>query len=209
MSWRDRGLGVLDAVRSAAPVAWVAGAVVVVLMGLVAFLLTGRAAGPPPPVVQLPRADSATTAPGSGPSGEVLVVHAAGAVVRPGVYQVPAGSRVNDVVNAAGGPAADADVDQLDLAAKVGDGDRVYVPRHGESVPAATAAGGAAPGPIDLNRATVEQLDALPGVGPATAKAIVDWRTRHGRFRSVQDLLDVPGIGPSKLDRLKTLVMVR
>jgi competence protein ComEA len=210
MSWRDRGLAVLDTIRSAAPIAWFAGAAVLVAVGVVALLVAGRAGGAPRPVVRLPRADTVTTAPGSPSEGEGLVVHAAGAVVRPGVYRVPAGSRVNDVVNAAGGPAADADVDQLDLAAKVGDGDRVYVPRRGETMPSANANGSAAPaGPVDLNRATVEQLDGLPGVGPATAKAIVDWRTRHGRFRSVQDLLDVPGIGRSKLDRLEALVVVR
>jgi competence protein ComEA len=208
MSWRDRGAAALDTIRSAAPVAWVAGAAVLVAVGVVALLVAGRAGGAPRPVVRLPRADTVTTVAGSPSEGEVLVVHAAGAVVRPGVYRVPAGSRVNDVVNAAGGPAADADVDQLDLAAKVGDGDRVYVPRRGETVPNANASAASA-GPLDLNRATVEQLDGLPGVGPATAKAIVDWRTQHGRFRSVQDLLDVPGIGRSKLDRLKALVVVR
>jgi len=209
MSWRDRALAAVDAARAAAPVAWVVGAALVVAAGIAVFVLAGRSSGGGVPVVRLPRADTATSLAGASVGDEAIVVHAAGAVARPGVYKVPGGSRVNDVVTAAGGPAVDADLDQLDLAAKVSDGDRVYVPRRGESVPAVAGGPAGTTGPLDLNRATVEQLDGLPGVGPATAQAIVDWRTKHGRFRSVQDLLDVPGIGPAKLDRIRSLVIVR
>ena len=155
--------------------------------------------------------DPATTA------AAVVQVHAAGAVVAPGVHRLPAGARVADLVAAAGGLTPDADVDRVNLAAVLVDGSRVYVPRRGESsvpnVPAEVGAGGGAgpstpKGPVDLNTATVEELDTLPGVGPTTAQAIIDHRTRNGPFRSVDDLAKVRGIGPAKLAELRPLVTV-
>jgi competence protein ComEA len=148
----------------------------------------------------------------------VLVVHVAGQVARPGVYQLPAGARVDDAVAAAGGALATADLDVVNLAAHVADGDRVFVPAVGETVPgvvgpsgastgSASGSGTGAAGPVDLNAATAEQLDALPGIGPATAAAIVEHRERVGPFVTVDDLLDVPGIGPAKLDALRGLVV--
>ena len=147
-------------------------------------------------------------------------MHAAGAVVRPGVYVLPSSARVADALAAAGGTAAEANVDQLNLAAKLLDAQRIYVPRQGEAPPPPDLAAG--PGtagptgtasgtpaePIDLNAATAAQLDVLPGVGPATSNAIVTYRTKHGPFRSVSDLLSVPGIGPAKLDAIRPLVRV-
>ena len=109
-------------------------------------------------------------------------------------------------------------MEQLNLAARLSDGERIYVPRKGEAAPAVLAApapaggaakaGGAPAGPVDLNTATAEQLEALPGVGPATSKAILAYRASHGRFRSVTELLEVPGIGPTKLEALRPLVKV-
>jgi competence protein ComEA len=145
----------------------------------------------------------------SAPS--TVLAHAAGAVRSPGVYSLPAGARVKDLLDAAGGPAADADLDRINLAAPVADGSQVYVPRQGEALPVGAAGGGgvATPaGPLDLNTATLEQLDALPGVGPATAKAILDERSKRGRFGSVDELLDVRGIGPAKLEAIRDLVTV-
>lgn len=147
-----------------------------------------------------------------------IVVHVAGAVAVPGVYRLAPTARVVDAIAAAGGAAADAQLDAVNLAAPVHDGDRVYVPGAADptvSVPAGvssstgTGSGGSTPaGPIDLNSATVEQLDALPGVGPATAQAIVDHRDRNGPFASVDALGDVRGIGPAKLEALRPLVTV-
>ena len=149
-----------------------------------------------------------------------VTVHVAGQVASPGVYAIPSGGRVADAVIAAGGTASEADLEQVNLAARVSDGERVYVPKKGEAPPVvlggapgapASATGGKAPpagGPVDLNTATAEQLEALPGVGPATSKAILAYRSSHGRFRSVTELLEVPGIGPAKLEALRPLVRV-
>lgn len=154
-------------------------------------------------------AQTTTTAPA------VLVVHVAGAVARPGVYELAAGSRVVDAVDAAGGTTPEADPAGLNLAAPVTDGERVYVLRAGEVPPVAPAPSPRAPGgatttatagPVDLNRATVEELDDLPGVGPATATAIVAHREEHGPFAGVDDLEAVPGIGPAKLAAIRELV---
>ena len=149
-----------------------------------------------------------------------IVVHVAGAVAAPGVHALVPSARVADAVTAAGGAAPDADLDGVNLAAPLVDGQRVYVPRVGEvdpaSVPSGAPAAGegggsgttAPAGPVDLNTATAADLEALPGVGPATAAAIIDDRTRNGPFASVDDLDRVSGIGPAKLDALRELVTV-
>jgi competence protein ComEA len=176
---------------------------------------------PVPPVEStLPVATPSTTLVGSGttaaPGGPqpavvasaVVVVHVAGAVVAPGVYELVGPVRVHDAVLAAGGPTGDADRDALNLAAPVPDGSRVYVPVAGEAAPSdlVSSPTGAAAGPVDVNRAEAGDLEALPGVGPATAAAIVTERERNGPFLTVDDLERVPGIGPAKLDALRDLV---
>src|SRR4051812_8574929 len=150
------------------------------------------------------------------PAAAGSVVHVAGAVRRPGVYRLPAGARVQDAVERAGGARSSGDVNAINLAAKVVDGQQVVVPSRARggaasAAPGAAAAGSGATGavagpPISLNNATVEQLDTLDGVGPATAQKIIAWRTQHGGFRSVADLGQVPGIGPKKLAALKDKV---
>jgi competence protein ComEA len=157
---------------------------------------------------------STTTAPTE------IVVHVAGAVVSPGVRRLPPGSRVTDALDAAGGALPGADLPRINLAAPLVDGQQVYVPKPGEEVPVAAGAGlpggagatgpgGPVPGaPVDLNTATAEQLETLPGVGPATAAAIIAHREQHGPFTSVDQLLDVRGIGEAKLEQLRDLVSV-
>jgi competence protein ComEA len=203
-SWREHLSEAVAAAR-ARPAVAAAIAVVAVAAGIVGLVVFGHRSQPPP--LTLPRA-SAQAAPATPTTSVDLVVHVAGAVRSPGLVKLPSGTRVGEAITAAGGPAPDADIDQVNLAARVGDGDRIYVPRRGEAPPPVAAGGGstAKPGPVDLNSATPEQLDALPGVGPATANAIVQYRTRHGRFRTVDNLLDVPGIGPAKLSTLRPLV---
>ena len=142
------------------------------------------------------------------PASDALVVHVAGAVVSPGVYAVPDGSRVIDAVRAAGGFAVDANPDAVNLAAVVADAQRVYVPRVGEAAVVDAGGSGTAAGPINLNSATADQLDELPGVGPATAAAIIAHREQHGPFATVEQLGDVRGIGPAKLDAIRGLVTV-
>jgi competence protein ComEA len=155
-----------------------------------------------------------STTPADGAPMADLVVHVAGAVLNPGVHRLSVGARVIDAVTAAGGPLPDASIDAINLAAPLVDGLRLYVPRVGEVVDvvepeaAAPTGSGAPAGPVDLNRATVAELDRLPGVGPATAAAIVEHRERAGPFATVGDLEDVPGIGPAKLAALAGLVTV-
>ena len=135
------------------------------------------------------------------------LVDVTGAVRRPGVYTLRDGDRVQDAVRHAGGPTGRADLESINLAAKVVDGQQIVVPRRGvQGSPgaAAVATGTVAAGaPVSLNTATAEQLDTLEGVGPATAQKILAWRKEHGGFRSVEDLGQVPGIGPKKLAALR------
>ncbi len=145
----------------------------------------------------------------AAPAGPKQVyVDVVGAVRRPGLYRVRSGARVADAVAHAGGPTRKADLELVNLAALVADGEQVVVPQRGAAgPPAAAAAPGSAPaGPVHLNSATLEQLDALPGVGPVTAQKIIDYRTQHGGFGSVDDLDAVPGIGPARLADLRPLV---
>jgi competence protein ComEA len=209
VTWRDRLTAVADrlGVEPARLIRGLIAAAAALVVGAVVFV--GWRSSAPPPELTLPRATPAGVAPTS--STPAATAHAAGAIAQPGVYKLPPGARVTDLLDAAGGPLGDADLDQLNLAAPVGDGERIYVPRRGEAPPPAAGAGAAgavASGPVDLNRATAEQLDGLPGVGPATAKAIIDHRTRNGRFRTVDDLLEVRGIGDAKLEALRDLVKV-
>jgi len=180
----------------------------------------GSAAGAPDTAGYDPVPASTTTGPG-------VAVHVAGAVLHPGLYHLPVGSRVADAVASAGGRLPRADLDRLNLAARLVDGQKVYVVRRGEPAPPDVAGGGAgdvgggwaagaaaggesgAPAdPIDLNAAGLAVLDSLPGIGPATARAILEERARRGGFRSTRDLLRVPGIGEGRFSRLKDHVRV-
>jgi competence protein ComEA len=211
VGWRERihALAAAVGVEPNRLLRWLATGLAVALVAVAGLVMWSRSS--PAPEVVLPRVGSA-----GDPGGAVTTTsavdaataHAAGAVLRPGVYKLPPGARVTDLLDAAGGPVPDADLDQLNLAAPVADGERIYVPHRGESPPPVAGAPPGPTGPVDLNRATAEELDALPGVGPATAKAIIDHRTKNGRFRSVDDLLEVRGIGEAKLADLRDKVKV-
>lgn len=150
-----------------------------------------------------------TASPGSAP-GLALVVHVVGLVVRPGVVRVPDGSRVADAIRAAGGLRPGARGITLNLARRLVDGEQLVVSRgaaragEGQGGAAVTASQSATvgDGPLDLNSATLEQLESLPGVGPVLAGRIVEWRVAHGRFSSVEELGEVTGVGDKTLANL-------
>ena len=164
-----------------------------------------------------PELSSETPQPGT------VIIHVAGAVAVPGIVQLPAGSRVHQAVAAAGGGTPSADLNRLNLAAVLSDGQKLYVPRAGEEIPAGApvssgppgeagngTAGGTASagGKVNLNTASVEELDALPKVGPVLAQRILDWRKQHGPFKSAEELDAVDGVGPKMLETLLPLVGV-
>ncbi len=201
-------------------VSWraVAGLAAVVLLavgGCLALRSEQRAAA-----VVLPRASPVQPeagAPGApGPQEAEIVVHAAGTVARPGVYRLAPSARVVDLLEAAGGPGDGADLGGINLAAPLADGARVHFPAHGEDPPAElniveappgqSGATEAPPEPIDVNSAGAAELEALPGIGPVTAAAIISHREQEGPFPSVESLQEVTGIGPVKLSRIADLV---
>lgn len=156
-------------------------------------------------------AAASSAKPSSAATPSEVVVDVAGEVRRPGIVTLPAGSRVHEAIAKAGGLKRGVDTTSLNLARLLVDGEQVLV---GSAVPSAATGPGGGPAPVppgaavNLNTATLEQLDALPGVGPVTAQHILDWRTEHGRFAAVDDLLDVPGIGDKTLADLRDLVTV-
>jgi len=179
------------------------------LCALAAVFVSGRVlhrsapAAPAPPLVRGAPAKVASV------SRRVLVVDVAGAVRRAGLYRLPQGSRVADAIARAGGATAKANVDLVNLAAPLADGEQIVVPARGAAGASGVgaSAGPSASAPIDLNSATAEQLDALPGIGPVTAEKIVAFRQEHGPFTSVEDLDAIPGIGPSRIENLRGLVV--
>lgn len=195
--------------------AWAVAAAVVVFLGARAIGQRGSDAGPPPPVsVQGGAAGGA----GRGSAAARVYVHVAGAVRRPGLYRVRSGTRVAAAIDKAGGPGRRANLSGINLAAKVADGQQVVVP--GPGVPGAggsanAGAAGSAPAgagasagavKVSLGSATIEQLDGLDGIGPTLAKRIVEYRAKHGGFRSIEQLGEVDGIGEKRLQALKEAV---
>jgi competence protein ComEA len=203
--------------------AYVAGALLIVFLGF--RLLHGSDDGGAPVAVDPAPAEAAGGPSGNprpgGPAGGrgTLWVHVAGAVRRPGVYQLPAGSRADLAVQRAGGPSGKADLTAVNLASPLRDGQQVVVPARGQrpagaaspggagaSGGAAGAGAGAASGPISLGQATVEQLETLDGIGPTLARRIVEYRDAHGGFRSIDELREVDGIGEKRFAALRDAV---
>ena len=188
--------------------AWAAAAVVLALLS--AWYLTrprsSADAAPPPAAASIDVRDE---------GGGNVTIDVAGAVRKPGVYRLASSERVEDALKRAGGPTRRADLSQINRAAKLEDGRQILVPlRPSKSTTptAAAAAGASAPAapeqPVNLNTATLEQLDTLDGVGPATAQKILDYRTEHGGFGAVDELDQIPGIGEKRLAALRERVRV-
>lgn len=180
------------------------GAVAVAVLLVLVLRHFGGGNGSAAPVVAPLRVASRPAA-----AAKLLVVDVAGQVRRPGLYKLPAGSRVDDAIAAAGGGTRKAQLDGVNLAAPIADGEQIVVPASGAGGVAADSspAGSSPSAPLDLNSATLEQLEALPGIGPVTAQKILDYRQQHGAFHSVSELEGVPGIGPAHIAQLKGLVI--
>ena len=188
--------------------------IVYVMIGLLSgFVLAGALFF----VARAPSGKAVTLMP--SPTKEPIQVHVIGAVVRPGVYAFTEGSRVQDAINAAGGLLAEADPNSINLAAKLEDGQQLDVPFGEGAAPSSSSNApftvlstpGASTSTQDLlniNTASAEDLDSLPGIGPTTAQKIVDYRDQHGPFEHIEDIMNVAGIGPATFDNIKDLIAV-
>jgi competence protein ComEA len=183
------------------------------LAGGAALIVAGRvlpgSSAPAPQLAPVLSVPAGAAVGGDAPPAGPVVVDVVGAVMHPGVYRLPAGSRARDAVRRAGGPRKHADLESVNLALLLADGEQVRVPLLAASAPAG-AGGGAAPGAppaiVHLNSAAPEDLEALDGVGPSLAARIVAYRVAHGGFRSVDELDEVSGIGPKRLETLRPLL---
>ena len=190
-------------------VAYAAIAVAVILIGVRWVRSGGSGPGEPPGEVSASAGAGGAESLPVDQGGGGVVVHVAGAVRSPGVYRLPAGSRVTDALERAGGPAPEAIADAINLAAKLADGQQVVIPARADGpvgAGGATAPGATAPAvnaPISLGTATVEQLDTIEGIGPVTAADIVQFRDEQGGLSSIDELDQVSGIGPATMEALR------
>ncbi len=174
---------------------------------VVAVLLTLTACHSPDLVITAAPLPTITpTAPTPTPSP--LRINVDGAVGTPGDYVLPPGSLVDDAVRAAGGPTDEADLEQINLAQELYDGQRVHVPRPGETLPTSTPHGLSSDGRIDLNLADAALLQTLPKIGPKTAQSIIEYREVQGPFETIEQILEVKGIGPATFEGIKDLIVV-
>jgi competence protein ComEA len=191
------------------------------LVGILVLVIVGGGAvlwlrrPQPAPIEIVTPVPSATPVPRSSPTPTPLRVYVSGAVRHPDVYLLPPQSIVKDALAAAGGATDEADLERINLAMELYDQQQVHVPRCGEAASAAVSPGGAAPsassaaGPININTATVEQLDVLPGVGPAIAGRIVSYREAYGAFAAIEEIMNVQGIGPATFEEIKGMIAVQ
>jgi competence protein ComEA len=182
-----------------------AGVLSAVAVGLLVVLM--RRPEPPRVVLQQPAQLGATRPVASPQVTALLVVHMSGEVIAPGVYRLPVGARIDDALRAAGGPTGEGDVHRLNLAARLADGQQIFVPRRIDPMLAGLAQT-ASPTPlrVNLNRATVAELDRLPGVGPVTAQRIVAYREQHGPFSTVEQLKSAKLVSAATYEKIKDLV---
>ena len=217
--WRDRLEGLMARRKDVLMVA--ALAVVAVLVAL-ALWARGRPPDIAPPSVSpetaaagsedLPAATSTQPVVVGSPSSDVVLVHIAGAVRKPGLYEIPTGGRIADAIDAAGGPRPRADLNAINLAELLTDGQKLDVPRVGEepvvTTTAAPTPSGSVTGIVNINSADQAALETIPDVGPVTAAAIIAYREEVGGFTSVDELLEVDGIGPATLETIRPHVTV-
>lgn len=176
------------------------------ILGALAVGIYARNRPTPPP-----SSSPIYTPPPSQATPATVVVQVAGAIVQPGVYRLPRDARVQQALEAAGGMLAEADTRQVNLAAPLEDGQKIDIPFAAASLPppaSAPPSGQSPPTAVDLNTATIEQLDQLPDIGPTLAQRIVEYRQRSGPFRSVDDLHAVPGLGPKRIEQIRPYVTV-
>jgi competence protein ComEA len=181
-------------------VVYAAVAIALLLVGARAIRAEGGGSADAASASSFHPSSSGVSVSGGGPD---VVVDVAGAVRDPGVYRLPAGSRVVDAIERAGGAGSGAVLEAINRAARLADGQQVVVPERGPGGMVAAAPGGGEEGPISLGSATVEQLDTIDGIGPITAQDIVDFRDEHGGLASVDQLDDVSGIGPATMESLR------
>lgn len=179
----------------------------IIVSVVVYFMLKRPEPASPPLVIPLqprPTAEPAT------PTPATINVYVTGAVNQPDVYALPLNSIVKDAIAAAGGATPDADLDRINLATRLADQMQVYVPRQGEAAPPPSSgtAPSAAAEKININQASVEELDKLPGIGPSLAKEIVDHRTKNGSFTKIEDINDVKGIGDVLYAKIKDQITI-
>ncbi len=182
------------------------GLIILTIVGVVLFQL--RRPAPAPIILQTP---TPSPLPSATPTPKPLRVYISGAVQTPDVYTLPTDSIVKDALLAAGGPTDDADLDRINLAAAVHDGQHVYVPHKGETdlpqdICSNAPTNGATPAKININTADVTTLDTLPGIGPTIAQRIITYRQTNGPFARIEDIMQVPGIGESTFARIRDLI---
>ena len=187
------------------------GFLLALIVGFVTGYFTPRSQTNSPIVVSTPLP---TPTPLHTPTPAPIRVYISGAVQQPAVYELPVGSIVQDAVTAAGGPSSDADLDHINLAVELRDQQQVYVPRQGETNPppvisgGGSDSGGTASAQVNINTATAAELETLPRIGPTTAQRILEYREANGPFATIEDIQNVPGIGPATFEGFQDMITV-